>query len=316
MSLGEILDRTFQIYRSRFAAFVAIASVSVVIVNVIYFVTYRWEQTHWSNAQQASLSAVLIWVGLYQIAGFIHICVMPANVCMASSVILGEECSLLTSLRFLMARWRSFLWLAILRMFAVMVIPEMLIAGLIVGIGIVAVISGSMHSGAHALLVFAVPVALGVTLFLWLGSCLALAVPISAVEVDGGFKALRRSWVLTRNSRGRVLSIWMFVWVFGWAMTYGVQILFRWIVLSAFYDHHFGKISTAVYLLVAYLLNAVVSAAIGPIYPIAVTLIYYDQRIRHEGFDIEFMMNAAGLNAPVSLPAEDVPVGASTAGGV
>jgi len=41
----------------------------------------------------------------------------------------------------------------------------------------------------------------------------------------------------------------------------------------------------------------------GSLYPIAVTLFYYDQRIRHEGYDIERMMDAAGLN-PSSLPAE------------
>jgi hypothetical protein len=34
---------------------------------------------------------------------------------------------------------------------------------------------------------------------------------------------------------------------------------------------------------------------IGPIYAIGLTLFYYDQRIRKEGYDIEWMMQAAGL---------------------
>lgn len=34
---------------------------------------------------------------------------------------------------------------------------------------------------------------------------------------------------------------------------------------------------------------------IGPIYSTGLTLFYYDQRIRKEGFDIEWMMRAAGL---------------------
>jgi hypothetical protein len=33
----------------------------------------------------------------------------------------------------------------------------------------------------------------------------------------------------------------------------------------------------------------------GPLYPIAVTLLYYDQRSRKEGYDVEVMMEAAGL---------------------
>ena len=41
------------------------------------------------------------------------------------------------------------------------------------------------------------------------------------------------------------------------------------------------------------------------LYPIALTLFYYDQRIRREGYDIERLMDSAGLNAPVTLPGAD-----------
>jgi hypothetical protein len=42
---------------------------------------------------------------------------------------------------------------------------------------------------------------------------------------------------------------------------------------------------------------------IGPIYSTGLTLFYYDQRIRKEGFDIEWMMQAAGLSSQTELPA-------------
>jgi hypothetical protein len=35
-----------------------------------------------------------------------------------------------------------------------------------------------------------------------------------------------------------------------------------------------------------------------PIWGAGITLFYYDQRVRKEGFDIEWMMQAAGLTAP------------------
>jgi hypothetical protein len=41
--------------------------------------------------------------------------------------------------------------------------------------------------------------------------------------------------------------------------------------------------------------------------PVALTLLYYDQRIRHEGYDIERMMDAAGLNAPPTPPSGEAP---------
>ena len=39
---------------------------------------------------------------------------------------------------------------------------------------------------------------------------------------------------------------------------------------------------------------------ITPILSIGITLFYYDQRIRMEGYDIEWMMQAAGLTVPVA----------------
>jgi hypothetical protein len=43
-------------------------------------------------------------------------------------------------------------------------------------------------------------------------------------------------------------------------------------------------------------------------YATGLTLFYYDQRIRKEGFDIEWMMQAAGLTVPApETPAELTP---------
>lgn len=56
----------------------------------------------------------------------------------------------------------------------------------------------------------------------------------------------------------------------------------------------------SIYAGVSYLQAARASTLIGPIFPIALTLIHYDQRIRREGYDIERMMEAAGLDAPLT----------------
>jgi hypothetical protein len=46
---------------------------------------------------------------------------------------------------------------------------------------------------------------------------------------------------------------------------------------------------------------------IGPIFPIALAVFYYDQRMRREGYDIERMMDAAGLVAPIPSLAAATP---------
>jgi len=42
---------------------------------------------------------------------------------------------------------------------------------------------------------------------------------------------------------------------------------------------------------------------LGPIWAAGITLFYYDQRVRKEGYDIEWMMQAAGLTATSAPPA-------------
>jgi len=51
----------------------------------------------------------------------------------------------------------------------------------------------------------------------------------------------------------------------------------------------------------------VIGAVVGPLYPIAVTLFYYDQRSRKEGFDVEIMMEAAGLETAEPEPSGSSP---------
>jgi hypothetical protein len=81
---------------------------------------------------------------------------------------------------------------------------------------------------------------------------------------------------------------------------------FSWRLVVFFYHgHSFGVTAQHLYVETVYLLYAVVSAFVSPIYSIAITLIYYDQRIRQEGYDIERMMEAAGLVAPGPQPSGD-----------
>jgi hypothetical protein len=75
----------------------------------------------------------------------------------------------------------------------------------------------------------------------------------------------------------------------------------RWIILSfGIWWHYYRNIYTGIGFSMAF----TASTLIGPIFPIALTLFYYDQRIRLEGYDIERMMEAAGMNATVTTPAE------------
>jgi hypothetical protein len=95
---------------------------------------------------------------------------------------------------------------------------------------------------------------------------------------------------------------WVSIAVSAWLFTYGAELTFRWMFIRTLGSHPFGSATQYVYLSAVYLLFAVMSTLVGPVYPIATTLFYYDQRIRQEGYDIERLMEAAGMNALVTQP--------------
>jgi hypothetical protein len=67
--------------------------------------------------------------------------------------------------------------------------------------------------------------------------------------------------------------------------------------------HNAGGINRQVYEVLVYFFYALSGVVVGPLYPIALTLLYYDQRSRKEGYDVERMMEAAGLLAPAAAVA-------------
>ena len=95
----------------------------------------------------------------------------------------------------------------------------------------------------------------------------ALALPACVVENTKARPSLRRAIDLSKGARGRIFG-------------------------------QLGPGMTAVSQVIGFFTNTF----LGPIWATGVTLLYYDQRVRKEGFDIEWMMQAAGLTMPAPAP--------------
>jgi len=313
MNLGEILDRTFQIYRSKFLGFAGIAALPALAMFGIHLAELRWLHGAWTihlSHQWVGLWNLFVYVGLSHVASFLGILFFPAQVHLASTASLGEGSSISTALRFLVARWRTYLWVAILKFLVVLVIPEILFLTLALGMALIGVLVGVVGGGPEmganvVLLIVGFPAIAGFALFLWLVGCISLVVPACAIEGIGGGNAFRRSWALSKGSRARIILSWLMIAVFSWLLIFGVELAFRWAFQYLCRAHFLGALARDFYSPAVYLLFAAVSALIGPVYPIAITLFYYDQRIRHEGYDIERMMEEAGMTAPATPPGGD-----------
>lgn len=302
MNLGEIFDRSFEIYRKNLLLFIGIAAIPELAILGLHLADNAWlhfgSQVHPSRQPGIFLWQLVLAIGYYHISGFVELMFVPAYVNACSSTLFDEQRSTVKALRFTVARWRSYLWIAFLKHLSQLLIPEILAAALMFGIGTAEDKLGLLNEKppvAAILMIIVPPVLLFICLFLWAGSCLALSMPAAALEQMKGFKALRRSWSLSKDGRLRITFAWVSISAITWIVMFTLQMLIWRVIVYVYrmdYVHRFNRMHYAAAMQFLY---AVIVAVAIPIYPIALTLLYYDQRMRREGFDIEKMMESAGL---------------------
>jgi len=316
MNLGEILDRTLQIYRSRFLAFFSIAAVPALALMAIGLADYRFfPQAQNPTADQQGQE--LLWSLFrsllhYHAAAILELLIFPIFVKIASDAVLEQASSIRIALQFALSKARSFVWIAFLKVIAQFLIPEVLTCVAIFIVALIEYATGAFNDKSAILLVaFGLfsPILGGIALFLWLSACISLAVPAVALEPITGLRALKRSWTLSRDSRLRIFGAWMSLSILFVGLAFGFHLLTHFLTDLFFYGGKYTKlIDQPLYRFADYLLGAMLSALTGPLYPIAITLFYYDQRIRREGFDIDWMMQRAGLVVPEPAQPEAQPL--------
>jgi hypothetical protein len=315
MNLGEILDRSLQIYRKQLWAFVAVAVVPALVVQGIALADAFWfhlyssaiRDNHWTPG--IYMTRGVFAIGYYHFASFIGFLLFPVILKLASGIVFNEETKIRDDWRFFGTRWGSFLWLAVLKLMIGLVIVEVLTVVLFASTmeALEALGAQSFLEAAPSLMIAGLWFAAGFIAFLWVGSSLSFAIPSAAFENLKALRALRRSWKLTRGRRLRIALTWVALAIGSWMLSISFQWTLRLVIILAFRTTHARWIPYTLYPILSRTMNTVLAALFGPIYPIAITLFYYDQRIRREGFDIERMMESAGLNAPATLPVDGSP---------
>ena len=135
-----------------------------------------------------------------------------------------------------------------------------------------------------------------------LGLRYSLAVPVAVLEDTGVSDSLSRSAALTKGHRGRILLVYLLLFVLlviGSILWPVLATLFAAVVYSG------SPASQPVWLeVVLEFGNFVSQSLLSPIMTIALTLVYYDERVRKEAFDLEHMMQQLdGGVLPVPRPA-------------
>jgi len=142
---------------------------------------------------------------------------------------------------------------------------------------------------------FVVGLAIGVaTLFLvipgiYVALMWALVIPVTVLEGGGLNASTARSKVLTKGSRGRIFVIYLLVFVLAIVISVIIEMPLGMVGLVLMRGNPQGGIAARQAMQAVG--NFISTSLVGSLATIALTLIYYDQRVRKEGFDLQLMMS-------------------------
>jgi hypothetical protein len=280
LTTGEILDRTFFLYRSNFWLYVGLASLAAG-VNVLASIG-RLAYLHLRGISATSPSAVaagavfsLFGVILY----FAVYCVThAATVSAVSSIYLGEPTSMEMAINAVKGHWVRYCLIAMWQSWSAGWI-FMLMAGPI------AVMAGLGIKNLNGLIAFLVFFAFGGVIYGVIAYIRnSLAIPAAVMEGLDVRRSMRRSKQLVAGRKGRIFLLLLLLFAL-YCVAGALQFPFALLLLrSRSAEHVIGQVIS---LLVAFLC----SSLIGPVASIALTLFYIDERVRREAFDIEFLMD-------------------------
>jgi hypothetical protein len=317
MSLGEILDRTAQLYRNNFLLFAGIAAI---YSGVLLFINLAQIGVNslLLKLQMASKVPLVSLAFVILILPLIFVCAgaaIAANNRAVAWVNLGQPATIVAAYRSILPRLGRYLWMMTIMGF-IIYLPFVLLAtayGAFLFVygksrGVFATGGANSHPEAFVVvgivsIVFFLLATAYMVYAIFMGLRYSLAIPAAVVEDLKARKSIRRSIELSKGSRGRIFLLGLLIF----AIQLGIVLLTQSGFIIAFFvaAKKHGEIS--VWLQVAQqIVGFFTNSFIGPMYATGLTLFYYDQRIRKEGFDIEWMMQAAGMNA-LAAPAEPTP---------
>jgi hypothetical protein len=253
LSLGQILDETFNIYRNNFVLFITISAIPNAIVLVLQL---GLDSTINANSGSGTILIALGGLAAVFAALFATSLVTAATTLGVSDIYLETPTSASSCFSRVSDKVLPVLGVSIA-------------VGFIILIGcILLIIPGIYWAGLYG-----------------------LAVPAVVLENIAPGQGLKRSSTLASGSVGRVIVVYFLAAVLAFIMALVLKTILS-TVGSAFASHGIAKAAWD------QVISTITTILFGPISAIAITLTYYDQRIRREAFDISHMMSLMNKTAP------------------
>ena len=310
LSTGEVLDRTFTLYRQRFWLFVGIGMVpggALLVMSALrlLFLTL----THRADLLQPRIGTPLPMGSVLRDTVMLQLYALPAAIVFLIAYGIsnaattdavnrsGQSMATSAGIAFREVRGRWLRWSGIvLRQFWSMMWPMLPgVVGLFGSVAMIARLGAKPEAWIYGL------VALAASLLMAAGFVLGvinfirytLAVPAGVSENLGVNASMRRSKTLVAGHKGRIFLAWL--------LMYALQL----VVAAVQAPLLFAAVSLrgGAFIAVQAVMMLVQFAGVtlvAPIASIAFTLFYIDERVRREGFDIELLMRRT---LPAAAPA-------------
>ena len=288
MRLGEILDGSLNIFRRHFGVFMRLSLILVWLPTAIgIYLNLRFSNNPFAllNLFQEnigrSIGITLLIVALWTVCSLL---LTAGTIRTISDSYLGQEPELMESLRFgvgklvslLLVTFSKGLLLILLYVASAMCVGVLFFIGRLVGPGMAALMALVGGIGA-------------VWFVIWAMCAYGTTTPIVVVEeLNSSFDAFGRSWELTRGARGKVFGTIMVTWLISQAVPGMVINAIGGVVGIA------GNESLQPLFVV---LASLIGIVLAPIMPCALTLLYYDLRVRREAFDLQILSEQLGTGS-------------------
>jgi hypothetical protein len=272
MTLGEVLDRTFTLYRENFLLFAGITALPYLLTLVFKFGFLLVERGHLTGAAPNLPSSGLIGalvvgaVGGGLLSLFMMGIAQAATVSAVSELYLGRP----TSVRDAYGQAKASV---------LIVIAILILSGLATIVGLILLIIPGIYLACR----------------------LAVSVPVAIAEKESPVAAMERSMELTRGYGWQLFLLFLLVFVLAYVVAMVLQFPVIFFTITAAMAKH--QVSTGV-TAYSYVAEYVAQVIVGPIGTISACLMYYNLRVRKEGFDIQHLMNSLGS---VPRPLADPP---------
>lgn len=304
LGIGEIVDAAIKLYRDHALTLLKLVALVVVPVQVVsaligWSITPDGPEaitvgpdgtpsvdggTVATAAAGGFVVAVLGLVGTQLATG--------ASLKAVSDAYLGRDPAWGESLEFALGKLGSLIWI------------QVLIFAALFGIGIVAAVMLFLGALAPIALLLAIPLALGAgAVAIGLYIAWSLGVPALLIEDLRGTSALGRSFHLVRGRFWPVVGVFVLAWVISAVVQSVVGLIFGLIpgvVGGGLFATGTEGGASVTMLLSNIVTNSVAQTLVTPFTAAVVAIVYFDLRVRKEGFDLDLLSQGVGSGPATS----------------